>query len=42
MNDPTFMGVPLFTWSDRDAVNLSLLIGELNSIASDKSSAIGA
>jgi hypothetical protein len=42
MNDPTFMRMPLFTWSDRDAVNLSLLIGELNSIASDKSSAIGA
>jgi hypothetical protein len=42
MNDPPFMGVPLFTRSDRDAVNLSLLIGELNSIASDKTSTIGA
>jgi hypothetical protein len=42
MNDPTFMGVPLFTGSNRDAVNLSLLIGELYSISSNKTSAIGA
>jgi hypothetical protein len=36
------MGMPLLTWRYGDAVNLSLLIGQLNSIASDKTSAIGA
>ena len=34
MNDPAFVSVPFLTWGNREAVQLSLGIGELNSITS--------
>ena len=36
MSNPTLVGVPLFAWRNRKAVQLSLGIGQLNSIASSK------
>ncbi len=32
MRDPTFVGVPLFSWRDGEAIKLSLRIRELDAI----------
>ena len=33
MSYPTLVGMPLFSWSNREAIELSLGIGKLNTIA---------
>ena len=33
MHNPTFMSVPLFSRSNREAVKLALRVGKLNSVA---------
>ena len=33
MSNPALVGMPLFSWSDGEAIELSLGIGQLNTIA---------